>query len=176
MNDYYIRQLLKKYRQRDRELVEALSREEQKPIFLLQSDGVYLLQKYRWLILSNRSNITYHSAPRMDPHFRCLMNTYDYEDTLFRLVSKLRDFRNLKEKYIQFLSTISSVPKISIRFPARGTTLQNGQRFIFTVLSIHVPTRGTTGMTCIGIICSQNFNPRSREGNDACVSTSSSPP
>jgi len=54
--------------------------------------------------------------------------------------------------------------------------LQNGQRFIFTVLSIHVPTRGTTGMTCIGIICSQNFNPRSREGNDACVSTSSSPP
>ena len=154
MNDYYIRQLLKKYRQRDRELVEALSREEQKPIFLLQSDGVYLLQKYRWLILSNRSNITYHSAPRMDPHFRCLMNTYDYEDTLFRLDSKLRDFRNLKEKYIQFLSTISSVPKISIRFPARGTT----------------------GMTCIGIICSQNFNPRSREGNDACVSTSSSPP
>lgn len=97
-----MRQLLKKYRQHDRELAEARSREEQKLIFLLQSDGVYLLQKYRWLILSNRSNITYHSTPRMDPHFRCLMNTYDYEDTLFRLAPKLRDFRNLKEKYIQF--------------------------------------------------------------------------
>lgn len=102
MIDNYIRQLLKKYRQRDRELAEALSHEEQKSISLPQSDEVYLLQKYRWLILSNRSNITYHSAPRMDPHFRCLMNTYDYEDALFRLDPKLRDFRDLKEKYIQF--------------------------------------------------------------------------
>lgn len=38
----------------------------------------------------------------MDPHFRCLMNTYDYEDALFRLDPKLKEFRNLKEKYIQF--------------------------------------------------------------------------
>lgn len=102
MIDNYIRQLLKKYRQRDRKLAEALSREEQKPLSLPLSDEVYLLQKYRWLILSNHSNITYHSDPRMDSHFRCLMNTYDYEDALFRLDPKLRDFRDLKEKYIQF--------------------------------------------------------------------------
>lgn len=38
----------------------------------------------------------------MDPHFRCLMNTYDYEDVLFRLDPKLKDFSDLKEKYIQF--------------------------------------------------------------------------
>lgn len=102
MIDNYIRQLLKKYRQRDRELSEELSCEEQRPISLPLSDEVYLLQKYRWLILSNHSNITYHSDPRMDSHFRCLMNTYDYEDALFRLDPKLRDFRDLKEKYIQF--------------------------------------------------------------------------
>lgn len=102
MIDNYIRQLLKKYRQRDRELAEALSREEQRPLSLPLSDEVYLLQKYRWLILSNHSNITYHSDTRMDSHFRCLMNTYDYEDALFRLDPKLRDFRDLKEKYIQF--------------------------------------------------------------------------
>lgn len=102
MIDNYIRQLLKKYRQRDRELEEKLSLEEQRSISLPQSDEVYLLQKYRWLILSNRSNITYHSDPRMDPHFRCLMNTYDYEDALFRLDPKLKEFRDLKEKYIQF--------------------------------------------------------------------------
>ena len=102
MIDNYIRQLLKKYRQRDRELAEELSHEEQRPISLPLSDEVYLLQKYRWLILSNHSNITYHSDPRMDSHFRCLMNTYDYEDALFRLDPKLRDFRDLKEKYIQF--------------------------------------------------------------------------
>lgn len=102
MIDNYIRQLLRRYRQRDRELQEKLSLEEQRSISLPQSDEVYLLQKYRWLILANRSNITYHSDPRMDPHFRCLMNTYDYEDALFRLDSKLKDFRDLKEKYIQF--------------------------------------------------------------------------
>ena len=102
MIDNYIRQLLKKYRQRDRELNEKLSQEEQRPVSLPQSDEVYLLQKYRWLILSNRSSISYHSDPRMDPHFRCLMNTYDYEDALFRLDPKLKDFRDLKEAYIQF--------------------------------------------------------------------------
>ena len=30
------------------------------------------------------------------------MNTYDYEDALFRLDPKLKEFRDLKEKYIQF--------------------------------------------------------------------------
>jgi transposase len=40
----------------------------------------------------------------MDPHFRVLMNTYDYEDALFRIDPNLRDFRDLKEKYVQFNS------------------------------------------------------------------------
>lgn len=110
MIDNYIRQLLKKFRQRDRELEEKRSFEEQRPISLPPSDEVYLLQKYRWLVLSNRSNITYHSEPRMDSHFRCLMNTYDYEDALFRIDPKLRDFRDLKEKYIQFNSRNAGKP------------------------------------------------------------------
>ena len=38
----------------------------------------------------------------MDPHFRCLMNTFDYEDALFRIDPKLKDFRDLKESYIYF--------------------------------------------------------------------------
>ena len=48
------------------------------------------------------SNIKYHADPRMDSHFRCLMNTYDYEDALFRIDPRLKDFRDLKELYIQF--------------------------------------------------------------------------
>lgn len=103
MIDNYIQQLLKKYRQRNREPEEKLSRKEQRPISLSQSDKVYLLQKYRWLILSNRSNITRHSNPRMAPHFRCLMNTYDYKDALFRLYPKLKDFGNLLEKYQDYI-------------------------------------------------------------------------
>lgn len=100
--DNYIRQLLKKYRQRDREKAEQLSLELQRPVSLPPSDEVYLLQKYRWLILSSQSNIKYHTDPRMDPHFRCLMNTFDYEDALFRIDPKLKDFRDLKESYIFF--------------------------------------------------------------------------
>ena len=100
--DNYIRQLLKKFRQRDRELEEQLSYEQQRPVSLPPSDEVYLLQKYRWLILASQSNIKYHSDPRMDSHFRCLMNTYDYEDALFRIDYRLKEFRDLKEIYLQF--------------------------------------------------------------------------
>lgn len=102
MIDNYIRQLLKKFRQRDRELEDQLSYDQQKPVSLPPSDEVYLLQKYRWLILSSQSNIKYHSEPRMDSHFHCLMNTFDYEDSLFRIDPKLKDFRDLKETYLQF--------------------------------------------------------------------------
>jgi len=100
--DNYIRALLKEFRQRDRELQEKLSLEKGYEVSLPISDEVYLLQKYRWLILSNQSNIKYHTEPRMDAHFRCLMNTFDYEDALFRIDSKLKDYRDLKEKYVRF--------------------------------------------------------------------------
>ena len=110
MIDNYIRQLLKKFRQRDRELEEKLSLEEQRPVSLPPSDEVYLLQKYRWLVLANQSSITYHADPRIDPHFRCLMNTYDYEDALFRIDPNLKDFRDLKEIYIQFNSRNAGKP------------------------------------------------------------------
>ncbi len=108
--DTYIRQLLRRFRQRDHELQERLSREQQRPVSLPLSDEVYLLQKYRWLILANQSNIRYHSDLRMDSHFRVLMNTYDYEDALFRLDPKLKDFRDLKELYIQFNSRNAGYP------------------------------------------------------------------
>ncbi len=100
--DNYIRQLVRKFRQRDREREEKLSFERQEPVSLPQSDELYLLSKYRWLILANQSNIYYHPDLRMDPHFHRLMNTYDYEDALFRIDKNLREFRDLKEMYIQF--------------------------------------------------------------------------
>ena len=77
-----MRQLLRKFRRRDREKQEELSEEAGREITLPISDEVYLLQKYRWIVLANQSSIHYHTEPRMDPHFRCLMNTFDYEDIL----------------------------------------------------------------------------------------------
>lgn len=102
--DAYIRQLLKKFRQRDSELQEKLSLEQQRPVSLPVSNEVYLLQKYRWLILSNQSGITYHSDPRMDSHYHSLMNTYDYERALFSIDPNLQEFREAKEKYVLFNS------------------------------------------------------------------------
>lgn len=102
--DAYIRQLLKKFRQRDSELQEKLSLEQQRPVSLPVSNEVYLLQKYRWLILSNQSGITYHSDPRMDSHYHSLMNTYDYERALFSIDPNLQEFREAKEKYMLFNS------------------------------------------------------------------------
>jgi len=108
--DNYIRQLLKRFRQRDREYQDKLSYEQQRPISLPISHEVYLLQKYRWLILASQSNIRYHSDCRMDQHFHVLMNTYDYEDALFRIDPKLREFRDLKELYLQFNSRNAGQP------------------------------------------------------------------
>lgn len=84
------------------------------PVQLSISDEVYILQKYRRLILSNQSNIRYHSDPRMDQHFHVLMNTYDYEDWLFRIDSNLKDFRNLKEQHVLFNSRNGGNP-IAVR-------------------------------------------------------------
>jgi len=100
--DTYIRSLIRTYRQRDREREEKKSAELGRPLSLPLSDELYLLQKYRWLILSSQDNITYHRDLRMDPHFRRLMNTYDYEDALFRVSPRLRTLRDLKELYIRF--------------------------------------------------------------------------
>lgn len=102
MIDNYIRQLLKKYRKRDREKQEELSLKQGHPVPLHISDEVYLLQKYKWLILANQSNIIYRSDLRMDAHFHVLMNTYDYERELFKIDPKLKEYREEKEKYISF--------------------------------------------------------------------------
>ena len=47
--------------------------EQQRPVSLPVSNEVYLLQKYRWLILSNQSSITFHSDPRMDSHYHAIV-------------------------------------------------------------------------------------------------------
>ena len=111
--DMYIRQLEKLFRQRDRDREEKLSAEQGRPISLPQSDEVYLLKKYRWLILSNQDHIIYHADARMDRHFRCLMNTYDYEAALFRIDPRLKKLRNLKEKYVRFNTRNAGQPLLA---------------------------------------------------------------
>lgn len=108
--DMYIRQRERDFRKRDREREERLSAEQGRPISLPVSDEIYLLKKYRWLILSNPENITYHADTRMDQHFRRYMNTYDYEDALFRVDPRLRTLRELKNKYVSFNTRNAGLP------------------------------------------------------------------
>lgn len=49
----------------------------------------------------------------MDSHFHALMNTYDYEDALFRIDPNLKDFRDLKEMYVQFNSRNGGNPLLA---------------------------------------------------------------
>ena len=103
--DNYIRSLVRQYKTRDTQNYlakhpEGLPEGAKPPL----SDELYLLTRYRWLILQSQANITYHSDARMDKHFRALMNTYDYEDALFRLSPRLHTLRDLKEKYLYFNS------------------------------------------------------------------------
>jgi transposase len=100
--DNYIRALEKHYRQRDRARQEERSREAGRQIQLPESDEIYILKKYRWLVLMSQSNIRYHTDLRIDKHFRCLMNTYDYEKWLFKIDPRLKRLRDLKELYISF--------------------------------------------------------------------------
>ncbi len=110
MIDMYIRQLERGFRQRDREKEEKLSAEQGRPVSLPLSDELYLLRKFRWLILSNKDNITYHIDLRMDKHFRYLMNTYDYESKLFAIDSRLKTLRDYKEMYVTFNSRNAGNP------------------------------------------------------------------
>lgn len=66
--DAFIRSLIRTYRQRDREREEKKSAELGRPLSLPLSDELYLLQKYRWLILASQDYITYRKDLRMDPH------------------------------------------------------------------------------------------------------------
>lgn len=100
--DMYIRELERNFRKRDREIQGKKSAESGCPVTLPLSNEIYILKKYRWLVLSNQKNIRYHSDARMDPHFRRLMNTYDYEYELFRISPRLQDLRDLKEMYVCF--------------------------------------------------------------------------
>lgn len=109
-----------------------MSLERHEPVSLPISDEVYLLQKYRWLILSNQSNIRYHTDLRMDSHFHRMMNTFDYEDALFRIDSNLKEFRDLKEKYVVFNARNAGNPQAARReLPELAQEYQKSRHEIF---------------------------------------------
>lgn len=98
----FIRELLKRFKERDRVRQAQLSMDLHREVKLPLSDEVYLLQNYRWVLLKNQKSITYYQNPVFDHHFRYFMNTYDYERKFFDINPHLKEMREFKEMYINF--------------------------------------------------------------------------
>lgn len=113
--DNFIRALLKRFKERDRLRQGQLSMDLHREVRLPLSDEVYLLQNYRWILLKNRKHIRYYPEPRFDRHFRCLMNTYDYERRFFGLNPHMKELRDFKEMYIDFNDRYAGAPEGAAR-------------------------------------------------------------
>ena len=108
--DTFLKLLMRRFKQRDDEKQQQISLLHGRSVTLPISDEVYLLKKYRWLILMNQSSISYHYDTRFDFHFRYFMNTYDYESKLMDLNPHLRTLRDYKEMYVRFNSDYAGDP------------------------------------------------------------------
>ena len=100
--DYFLKQLMNRFRERDANKQLQLSLKLGRTVSLPVSDEVYLLKKFRWLILKNQSTINYSKEKWFDHHFRYWMDTYDYESKLLAVNPYLKDLRDYKELYVQF--------------------------------------------------------------------------
>lgn len=98
----YIRQIQRRLDWRDRNLHEKREQEFGRRLPFTHSKDYLLLKKYHWLLLKNRDSIKYYSEPRLNKQFNRMMNTYDYEEWLFKIDPNLREMRYLKEQYISF--------------------------------------------------------------------------
>lgn len=102
--------LCRKYEERDRAHITKMV-EEHRPLKKgWKSDEVYLLNRYKWIMLRNMDNIDYTTKSRFDRHFGFYMNTYTYEEHFFKIDSSLEPMRSLKEKYIDFNNKYSGNP------------------------------------------------------------------
>ena len=98
----YIRAITRQYLKRDQEIHTQRETAAMREFTMHQSDEVYILKKYSWLVLTNQDNIDYSQEMKIDSHFRYFMTLYEKEEKLFALVPELREMRDLKEFYIRF--------------------------------------------------------------------------
>ncbi len=101
----HIRSLIREYLKRDREIHQKKEALAMRDLVMKQSDEVYILKKYSWLVLTNQDNIHYACDLKKDTHFRYYMSVSDKENKLFSLAPELKDMRDLKEYYVKFNKT-----------------------------------------------------------------------
>lgn len=104
INNYCIK-ITQEFQSRDEQKHRELESKKGFKIRFNQSYEVYILKRYKWLILKNPKNIDYSHRAKFDRHFRYLMNIHDYEDKFFSIDPNLSDFKRLKNINIEFNSS-----------------------------------------------------------------------
>ena len=107
----YIRSVIRKYDQADRDRHERLEQEFHRQIPFSHSRDYLLLKRYNWMLLKNGRDLKYYSQPTMNYQLGRMMNTFDYMDWLLKLDSSFEERRRLKEMYIDFNIKYAGNPK-----------------------------------------------------------------
>lgn len=93
----YVNKLMRNFQDRDRKLQGLDEKEKPK-----DSQEVVLLRKYRWILLKNEDEINYSWKRYYHKQLGMNVDTYQIEEMFFKVHPKLKLYRDLKEKYIQF--------------------------------------------------------------------------
>lgn len=98
----YINDVKKRYQKRDRERSKELDEIENKTTKNRKdSDEVYLLKHYRWVLLKNQDDISHYQYRRIR-YFGAYISTHEIEKRFLALDDDFTIIRDLKERYIAF--------------------------------------------------------------------------
>ena len=106
----YIRKVIRRLDEKDRREHERREQEFHRALPFKHSKDYYVLKKYHWLLLKNKSDIKYYTNPWFDKRLNRMMTTFDYEEWVLRLDPNFREMRRLKEKYISFNRSYAGDP------------------------------------------------------------------
>ena len=99
----YINNVKKKYQQKGHEMLEELNfRNNSVHKTIKQSKEVYILNNYRWVLLTPQHRINYSTHKKWNRFLNQYLCTYDYEKSFMSLDSNFRLIRELRDRYICF--------------------------------------------------------------------------
>lgn len=99
----YINNVKKKYQQKEQEKLQDKNFRNNKDYKTIkQSKEVYILNNYRWILLTPRHRINYSTQKKWNSFFNQYLCTYDYEKSFMALDSNFQLIRELRDRYIRF--------------------------------------------------------------------------
>ena len=99
----YLNQVRRIYKKRDEQLLNSknlMNNRNNKSI--KSSREVYILSKFKWVLLEKRANIDYTADPRWDFFLKQYLDTYQKEKMFLEIDDRFSRLRDLKEQYFSF--------------------------------------------------------------------------